>query len=152
MVTPGKTFASRQIQAPSLISIGLCAYSSEALRKSWPPEQIMDLCEMQTFDPIVTFSWLINQTSSPIQQSSPISRFQGKWTLTPLRMITRRPIEDPKILKRGERRDDGKNDFWKTKYCTMNHKAIRIFIRSVKPVPTEKVFKSLFTFEFYFYT
>ena len=150
IVTPGSTFASRHIQAPSLITTGLWAYSRDALRKSCPPEQIMERWEIHTFDSIVIFSWLISHTSSPIQESFPIMRFHGKWILTPRRITTPRPIELPNSLSKGGRSREGKSGDLNTMCCTGNQIPAQIFHRSVKFESPEKTFNTLFTLEVYF--
>jgi hypothetical protein len=63
-------------------------------------------------------------------------------------MITRRPTEEPKILRRVGRRAGGKNDPLKMRCRTRNHKVMRIFIKSVKPALTEKDLKSLRGFNY----
>ena len=106
--------------------------------------------EMQTLDPILIFSWFIIQTSSPIQHSSPISRFQGKWTRTPLRMNTVLPTDAPKIFSKNGRNDDGRNADLNIVRCTQNQVPSRIFPRRVKFALPENALKSLFTRQVYF--
>src|SRR5579871_3661059 len=52
---------------------------------------------MQTWEPMVTCAKLSIQTSSPIQQWSPIVRYQGNLTLTPGLMYAPLPTLAPKI-------------------------------------------------------
>lgn len=52
-------------------------------------------CEMQTLLPMLTLSRLSIQTSSPIQQSSPISNFHGNFTVTSFFMTSPFPIFAP---------------------------------------------------------
>lgn len=111
----------------------------------------MDLCEMHTFEPIVTFSWFIIQTSSPIQQSSPISRFHGKCIRTLRRMMTRRPILAPKKRRTHGLRDDGKSGSLKIR-CWARYQFVRRNLRkNVKPVLPVNAFRSRDTQVVYFW-
>jgi len=92
----------------------------------------------------------MNQTSSPIQQSSPISRFQGKWTRIPLRINTARPTDAPKIFSKSGRNDDGRNVDLKIVCCTQNQVPRRTFPRRVKFALLENALKFLFTWQVYF--
>lgn len=111
----------------------------------------MDLCEIQTFEPIVTFSWLINHTFSPIQQSSPISRFHGKWIRTPPLILTLVPTVAPKILRILGRNEFGVKAFTNMRLEINHQKEIPIKSKSLVPLKLASVrLKKLsFTMEIY---
>lgn len=94
MVTPPRIMHRDVTHAPSWMTIGR-VISAMSRRCAWLPVVKNDSCDTTTSRPIVTWSWLWNQTPSPIQESAPIRSFHGNRTLVRGRKTTPRPMSAP---------------------------------------------------------
>lgn len=100
---PPRTTHRAVIHAPSSIRTGL-VMSAMSRRKAWDPVVTNVPCEITVSQPMVSRSWLCNQTSSPIQLRSPMIRFQGDLTRRRGLRTTPRPTRAPKATKTARRR------------------------------------------------
>lgn len=105
MWEPPSTMHREVIQTPSSMSIRQ-VMSAMSLRWRWLPVVRKDSCEITTSDPTRMIAWLSNHTPSPVHDRSPISSFQGSFTLVRGRKITPVPIFAPKARSTRTRSDE----------------------------------------------